>query len=206
MIRKSMKAWLALLFFAAAGCNAIQDQCINVETSTRNCVLAEKGWLRWASSYKGMDNKMHFAKGFKEGYQNILEGGKGCQPTLPPRSYWKPCYQTAAGGCKIAAWFDGFTHGAVAAQQDGFGNMQQLPISPTAKANWMTRQAPPAAACFAGMSEGDMSDPIMTPEIHDTPVPESPPMDLRLTPEVEMEPGAEPEIPVRPYDDSGSTR
>jgi len=206
MIRKSMKAWLALLFFAAAGCSAIQDHCINFETSTRNCVLAEKGWMRWASCYKGMDNKMHFAKGFKEGYQNILEGGKGCQPTLPPRWYWKPCYQSAAGGFKIAAWFDGFTHGAVAAQQDGFGNMQQLPISPTAKANWMTRQAPPAAACFAGMSEGNKSDPVTTSEIRDAGIPEEPPKELRLKPEVEMESGAESEIPVRPYDDSGSTR
>ena len=70
----------------------------------------------------------------------------------------------------------------------------------------MTRQAPPAAACFAGMSEGNKSDPVTTSEIRDAGIPEEPPKELRLKPEVEMESGAESEIPVRPYDDSGSTR
>jgi len=205
MIRKSAKAWLAVLFLSAAGCSAIQDHCISFETSTRNCVLSEKGWLRWSSCYDQTDHKFHFAKGFKEGYQNILEGGKGCQPTLPPRSYWKPCYQTPVGRSKIAAWFDGYSHGAVAAQQDGYGNLQQLPISPTARSNWMSRQAPPSAACFAGMSEGEMAEPVEHPEIHTDPLPEDPPLDVLLTPS----PAADETAPVeqlRPYDDSAEAK
>ncbi len=202
MIRKSVKAWLALLFLSAAGCSAIQDHCISMETSARNCVLAEKGWMDWSSHYNGTENKFHFAKGFKEGYQNVLEGGKGCQPTLPPRWYWKPCYQTPAGRCKIAAWFDGYTHGAVAAQQDGYGNLQQLPISPTARSNWMSRQMPPSAACFAGMSEGEMSEPVQYPEIHRNSAPDEPPTEMLLTPPLPEDASTLPDS-FPPYDDSG---
>lgn len=185
MIRKSATAWLALLFLSASGCTSFQDCVVDIETDARNCVLAEKGWLHWSRCYSGIENKHHFAKGFKEGYQNILEGGKGCQPTLPPRWYWKPCYQSAAGRCKIAAWFDGFSHGAVAAQQDGYGNLQQLPISPTAKANWMTRQAPASNACFAEMEPKAIveEEQLLPPEIHnsnasDEPMIEMPPQAL----------------------------
>ncbi len=200
MIRKTAKTWLAMVLLTASGCTAIQDHCINYETKARNCVLVEKGWLNWRSCYNDLDNKLDFAKGFKEGYTNILEGGKGCQPTLPPRWYWKPCYQTPAGRCRIAAWFDGFTHGAVAAQHDGFGNLQQLPISPTARANWMTRQAPPSAACFAGMSSEPLADPGHHPDIHGENAPEDPPIDMLMPPEPGD--GGEKLVPAKPYDDS----
>ena len=65
MIRKSAKAWLALLLMSSAGCNAIQDHVISCETSTRNMVLAEKGWMNWSSCYKDVDYKLHFSKGFR---------------------------------------------------------------------------------------------------------------------------------------------
>jgi hypothetical protein len=204
MIRKSAKAWLAMLVLTAAGCNAVQDECIKIETSTRNCVLAMKGWHRWSDHYDHVDHKHHFAKGFKEGYTNILEGGKGCQPTLPPRWYWKPCYQTPAGRCKIAAWFDGFTHGAVAAQQDGYGNLQQLPISPTARANWMTRQAPPAAACFSQMNEEIQPLPMNDHrlDIHgEFPMEES---TLEMPEPLEPPPGNPNIQPARPYDETSA--
>ncbi len=205
MIRKSAAAWLALALFSVTGCTAIQDHCISAETSARNCVLVEKAWLQWSKCYDHLDNKPHFAKGFKDGYQNILEGGKGCQPTLPPRWYWKPCYQTPSGRCKTMAWFDGFSHGAAAAQQDGLGNLQQLPISPTARANMMTRLAPASAACFAGMSQGEthgeISNPETYPQIHRGFVPEEPPMDLLMSPDADDQLGESPiELP-RPYDE-----
>jgi hypothetical protein len=174
MTRKSAKSWLALLLLGATGCNAIQDYCIDVETSSRNCILSHKAWCHWSWCYEDLDYPHHFAKGFRAGYENILEGGKGCQPTLPPRWYWKPCYQTPEGRCKIAAWFDGFSHGAVAAQQDGYGALGEIPISPTARQNWLSRQATPNPACFDGMYQGhiptdpaaenDPNDPDLNPE------------------------------------------
>jgi len=204
MIRKSAKAWLALLLMSSAGCSAIQDHFITFETNTRNMVLAEKGWLNWASCYEDVNYKLHFSKGFKDGYTNILEGGKGCQPTLPPRCYWKPHFQTPEGRAKTNAWFDGYSHGATAAQQDGLGSLQQLPISPTARANLLARQAPPSASCFAGMSSAIEVDPIQHPEIHGGSSVDEPPMEILKTPELDTPAGANAAEPVRPYDEGAA--
>jgi hypothetical protein len=120
---------------------------------------------------------------------------------LPPRCYWKPHFQTPEGRAKINAWFDGYSHGAVAAQQDGFGSLQQLPISPTARANLMARQAPPSASCFAGMNKPEENEPVYHPEMHGENSVEEPPMEILKTPEIEMPPESNPPEPVRPYDE-----
>ncbi|MEZ6042713.1 MAG: hypothetical protein R3C20_19620 [Planctomycetaceae bacterium] len=127
--------------------------------SVRNFVLAQKAWGEWSWCYEDLDYPLHFAKGFKDGYRNILEGGNGCQPTLPPKCYWKPQFQSPEGRCKTTAWFDGFSHGALAAQQDGYGSLQEIPISPTARANLMTRLSTPAAFPFQGMSTPSVPAP-----------------------------------------------
>jgi hypothetical protein len=202
MIHKSAEAWLALLLMSSAGCNAIQDHVVSCETSTRNMVLAEKGWMNWASCYEDVNYKLHFSKGFRDGYTNILEGGKGCQPTLPPRCYWKPQFQTPVGRAKTNAWFDGFSHGATAAQQDGFGSLQQLPISPTARANLMARQAPPSASCFSGMAKPEEIDPVYHPDVHGGNSVDEPPMEIMKAPELEMPPDSNIPEPVRPYDEA----
>lgn len=201
MIRKSAKAWLALLLISSSGCSAIQDHCITFETDTRNMVLAEKGWFSWSSYYQDIEHKSHFAKGFKDGYTNVLEGGKGCQPTLPPRCYWKPHFQTPAGNAKINAWFDGYSHGATAAQQDGLGSLQQLPISPTARANLMARQAPPSASCFSGMTTPEAMNSDYHPEIHTENSVDEPPMEILKTPELELPLDSSTPNPARSYDE-----
>jgi hypothetical protein len=213
MIHKSAKAWLPLLFLGAAGCATIADCCIEHETSMRNCVPAQKAWGNWSWCYDDLDHPFHFAKGFKAGYKNILQGGKGCQPTLPPRWYWKPCYQSPEGRCKIASWFDGYSHGALAAQQDGYGSLQELPISPTARANWMSQFTTPNTACFDGMYHGQVpgSPDAVVPE--GAIVPEDAPMDgmdefspgAAQLPPAGSAGGAINLEPLRPYDDSVQT-
>ena len=205
MIRKSAKVWLTLFLLSGAGCNSIHD-CINdAETSMVNHVLAQKAWNEWSWCYDNLTYPTHFAKGFKDGYESVLAGGKGCQPTLPPRLYWKPCYKTAVGRCKIAAWFDGFSHGALAAQQDGYGQMGKLPISPSAHQNWMSRQAPASAACFDGMYHGEIPDSPADSEMIDEHSVELPPMEmgsngLQVTPMEEPGP-----VHNQPYDESTGT-
>jgi hypothetical protein len=143
-----------------AGCAAICDGIISMEMDVRNDVLAQKAWGHWSWAYDNVDYPWHFAKGFKEGYVNVLEGGSGCQPTIPPQCYWKPCYQTLEGRSKIHGWFDGFSHGALAAKQDGYGDMGQIPISPTARANIEVARRPPAQNGFesANQSAAAMTD------------------------------------------------
>jgi hypothetical protein len=38
---------------------------------------------------------------------------------MPPRCYWKHCYQNCEGRQKIDAWYQGYAHGAMAAEEDG---------------------------------------------------------------------------------------
>jgi len=148
MNRKSLRTWAALLMLSASGCSSIQDCVVEKEISIRNHIFAQKAWGEWSWCYDDLDDPMHFAKGFKYGYRDVIDGGSGCQPTLPPRCYWKPHFQNADGRAKTESWFDGFSHGALAAQQDGLGNMQQIPISPTARANLMTRHARPSQSVY----------------------------------------------------------
>ena len=149
MIKKLTLAGFAMLLFSAAGCNAISDMCLETEMECRNHILACKAWGEWSWCYDELDYPHHFAKGFRAGYENILAGGKGCQPTLPPRLYWKPCFQTPVGQCQIQSWFDGFSHGALAAQQDGYGNLNTLPMSSSARQNLLNSKIPASNACFA---------------------------------------------------------
>lgn len=153
MIKKISLAGLSMLLFSAAGCNSISDMCLETEMGARDCVLAHKAWGHWSWCYDELNHPHHFAKGFRAGYEDILGGGKGCQPTIPPRCYWKPCYQTPEGQCKTQAWFDGFSHGALAAQQDGYGNLQTIPLSSTAKQNLMNAGMPASNACFAELDD-----------------------------------------------------
>lgn len=139
---------LLTLTTALTGCASVFDGVVSCETGIRNHVLAQKAWGHWSWCYDKLDHPLHFAKGFKAGYRDILEGGSGCQPTLPPQIYWKPCYQTPEGRCKINAWFDGFSHGALAAQQDGYSNMGEIPLSPTARMNLELANTPRDPAMF----------------------------------------------------------
>ena len=131
-----------LLMTTLSGCSAIFDGVIEYEMELRNTILSQKAWGHWSWCYDDLDYPFHFAKGFKAGYRNILDGGNGCQPTLPPRCYWKPSHQTPEGHCKVHAWFDGFSHGVLAAKQDGYGAMGEIPISPTARQNLTLNRTP----------------------------------------------------------------
>lgn len=124
-----------LVTMSLTGCASISGQWSDPGSCFRYKCEAHKAWHRWRWCYDDVDHRHHFARGFKAGYRDVLEGGKGCQPTIAPRCYWKSCYQTAEGQAKVNAWFDGFSHGALAAQQDGVGHWNQIPLSPTARMN-----------------------------------------------------------------------
>lgn len=139
-----------------SGCTGIQD-CVDEKCNSIHTELTGmEAWARWSWCYDDLTHPKDFAGGFRAGYQDILNGGAGCQPTLPPKNYWKSCYRTPEGHCRINAWFEGFSHGALAAQQDGADSYGHIPLSPTAQGNfenamqenveydWSTSQAPPS--------------------------------------------------------------
>lgn len=142
MKRFTIATLLLTITMGLSGCASLTDSVISCEMGVRNCVLAQKAWGHWSWVYCDLDHPTHFARGFKAGYRDILSGGNGCQPTLPPKCYWKPQFQCPEGQCKTHAWFDGFSHGALAAKQDGYGDLGQIPISPRARANLEAARRP----------------------------------------------------------------
>jgi uncharacterized protein YceK len=135
-----------------SGCASMQDGLVGCETRIRNKCRAQVAWNEWSWCYDDLDHPFHFAKGFKAGYKDILNGGKGCQPTLPPKCYYKSCYRSPEGRCKVNAWFDGFLHGVLAAQQDGAGAWSQIPLSPTARMNMNAIKTPRQPMAAGGVA------------------------------------------------------
>ena len=168
MIRFAVQPRIGVLLFLVllAGCAPVQDYLIGVETSVRNKISAHQAWHRWDDSYDESQLNRHFAIGFRAGYENVMNGGNGCQPTLPPRCYWKPHYQTPDGRCKVAAWFDGFSHGAFAAKKDGSGAYSEIPLSPVVMQNLRVSRSRPVSQP-PGMAESIWHQ---TPNAH-VPVP-----------------------------------
>lgn len=151
---------IGILLLAAltgfSGCASMIDCLIECEMSARDKILAQKTWGHWSWCYDDLEHPVHFSRGFKAGYRNVLAGGNGCQPALPPECYWKACYQTPEGKCKVYAWFDGFSHGVLAAKQDGYDDMGAIPISPRVKQNLqMSRKYPEHNMLFEGLEESD---------------------------------------------------
>lgn len=192
---------IAMMFLAfgigLSGCASMTDSVVSCEMGIRNRVLAQKAWGHWSWCYDEIDHPFDFATGFKAGYRDILQGGSGCQPTLPPRCYWKPQHQTPVGRSKTHAWFDGFSHGALAAKQDGYGDMGQIPISPTAQANLDRARQPRTANNIysqgygTGVSDGGLqmgpSEPIQlgpptVPGVKDMPAAAPPAIPVPLRP------------------------
>ena len=188
---------LLALSISLCGCASMTDCMISHEMKLRNQVLSQKAWGHWSWCYDELEFPVHFAKGFKAGYRNVLDGGNGCQPTLPPKCYWKPQFQTPKGRCQTHAWFDGFSHGALAAKQDGYGDLGQIPISPTARANIEMARRRPAQNVFD--NKGRAENLIPANQFGNALVPPTSPGDGGAGVSLPGESG--PPVPVRPYDE-----
>lgn len=97
-------------------------------------------WQAWQCVKDDFADHAHlkaFAEGFRAGYSDVASGGKGCPPPLPPRKYWSWKYQDAEGQAAVAAWFDGFPHGAAEAEQEGLGNYREIQVSHFTRAQYL---------------------------------------------------------------------
>ena len=172
MILKRISLGLCLLG-SVVGCNQIEDCCDEAMISAKEHCAAEKAWHQWKGCYEDVEHRYHFGQGFKAGYQDIMAGGEGCQPALPPREYWKSCYMNPEGESKTRAWFNGFSHGVLAASQDGVGGYQQIMVSPVLQ----DQMIPPGAEHQIHLEP--QAEPGMLPEA--TPPSPAPPVDFQTT-------------------------
>jgi len=183
---------------AITGCSGINDAVDKQVNGLHSSLTAYEAWAEWSWCYDDLDHPADFASGFKAGYQDVLNGGAGCQPTLPPRHYWKPCYRNAEGHCMINAWFEGFSHGAVAAQQDGANAYGSIPLSPRARTN-LQMQATPVQPVNWSQAPAAPAPTATDTSLPSGPIPPAPPAAAPIVPDM-MPP--RPPMPMYEDDDN----
>src|SRR5579872_2240251 len=99
----------ALLLASFGGCVSVKDCIDTCAIDCRNRCYAEKAWLCCRSSYRDVECRRDFGKGFRDGYVAVASGGSTCQPAMPPRSYWHFQYQNPEGQERMLAWFNGYS-------------------------------------------------------------------------------------------------
>lgn len=129
------------LCLLGTGCELIRNAatCLSYEVNlcvdhTVRCARdnhrAKAAWHDYQRANPGVSFSVHYASGFRDGYVDYLQaGGDGQPPTLPPRQYWKPTYQTVEGRQAVAEWFAGFHEGVAAAEASGFRQLLKVPSS-----------------------------------------------------------------------------
>jgi hypothetical protein len=88
----------------------------------RNRAWSARAWHRQKHLFCDKRHQADFAAGFRQGYEDVANGGNGCTPAIAPQSYWGWKYQSPEGQAKVSAWFEGYPLGAKAAEEDGLGN------------------------------------------------------------------------------------
>ncbi len=131
MAKKLLRAALVGAVLLPVGCHQLQSDYNDCVTAKRDTMQAQMAWWRCHKAYKGqIDYLQDFGAGFRAGYLDILNGGAGCPPTLPPENYWYVKYQNATGKERIAAWFAGFSEGVAVATSEGVRGQNYIPLSP----------------------------------------------------------------------------
>jgi hypothetical protein len=98
-----------------AGCVSEMNSCATwvEQTWTSNKAWRTRKWM-----YEDIPCESSFKAGFKAGYRFANCGGDSCTPPGPSH-FWGADGMTEKDVQEAQAWCDGFTHGAMAAQQDG---------------------------------------------------------------------------------------
>jgi hypothetical protein len=128
-LSRSLSVWL-LGLVSLSGCYTTGDRINQEVAACCNRHYAMMAWCQCRGEYaECQDYLCDFGYGFRQGYADVAGGADGCPPALPPRKYWGVCYQSPEGRCAIAAWFDGYQHGAAVAFSDGAGSYGRVPTS-----------------------------------------------------------------------------
>jgi hypothetical protein len=162
-----------LLLISSSGCVTVKECCDQCMVDCRNRCLAEKAWWSCKSCYSDVDCPKDFGRGFKDGYVAVASGGGTCQPALPAERYWHFCYENPCGQEQQLAWFNGYTYGAIYAEQEGVGDWTRVVTAPTLPPY---RKKRPAKASAAAADDYFPSAEPATPYAEPMPADEAPPV------------------------------
>jgi hypothetical protein len=104
------------------GCAALQDSQYRYASQARcewACLRSTRNPLKvvWQS---------HFIRGWKAGYLDVLTGGYGQAPAVPPYEYWESKYHNDRGRAAVKAWYQGFRSGAHFAASENAGQFHYV--------------------------------------------------------------------------------
>lgn len=136
-------AWLVLVLASASGCASMKDCVDDCMIRMRNCRSARGAWRDYEPCVRDIPHRRDFGRGFRDGYATVAGGGSICQPALPPECYWRYCHESAEGQAQMHAWFDGFSHGAAVADQDGVAQTSHIVIAPSVTPPSRRKRPPP---------------------------------------------------------------
>ena len=118
----------SVAFTLLAGCISPGNCCQTILDDKLAC----RAWRARSDCYHGEGKD--FKYGFLDGYiKSMSSGGDICQPVVPPKRYWsrKRC---STAGCEVVNdYFNGWTHGVMAASQDEMAGRGTVPLRPLPK-------------------------------------------------------------------------
>jgi len=129
-----------------------------------------------------------YREGWTEGYREVLAGGAGEPPVVPPERFWSPKARHSQSAQELASWRGGFIDGAATAHACGQKGYGTVPAS----APLMTPQ--PFEQIYTAANFATLSQPWQETEMHSRPSPPLPPMPMPLPPIPERIEGGLPKI------------
>lgn len=157
---------VALAALSLTGCcyYELRDCCDDCSMNIRNEYLARMAWHECNDAYDEHPYKKEFGHGFRDGYAAVAGGADGCCPSIPPRCYWGSCYRGGEGQAAANGWFDGYGHGAVAAEAAGLAASGRILVRPPACGNNCQIRGPAVPVNAAAIpAPAPYVAPIVTP-------------------------------------------
>lgn len=152
-MRQILFCWVGVVLTCCTGCSVIvtqlKDRRDDLAIRSVNRTIAGRAWSDVKDCYSDLPCRSDFEKGFKRGYADRASGLNGCPPALPPRRYWRAKMMGHEAMNRANAWFDGYRHGVVIAEQDGNADLARVPTS-----------VPPQPHCPNETYEASLASPI----------------------------------------------
>lgn len=139
--RQSLSVCMCSMMMFLGGCYACREDINDCIMEKRLKHQAYSAWRECESMYNHVECRSDFQDGFEAGYLDVAHGGDGRRPILPPGRYRTWCYQNNMGGPEAMRWMDGFSQGAIYADQNGVGYQNRAVTTVPPR----PRKAPPKA-------------------------------------------------------------
>ena len=117
-VMRILGACLSLTLLLTSGC-ALCNRCDDFACECRDNYRGYAAWTHWQPVYAGICYETDFGAGFQAGYSNMASRGNNQIPESAPRKYKSVFYHSETGREQMQAWFDGYSHGVIVAEQEG---------------------------------------------------------------------------------------